>query len=180
MPATSRLSPSEVQRIEALIGAGGSNARIAREVGRSKQSIARVRAGSVKRGVTTSGPKFNVRVTREEYEAFRMIAVGADLTVSMAIRRLMRQAAGLLDMQTGEIDELAAARRELAAVGRNLNTLTKFAASGRMSWNAKDAAVVARTAKRVDVLAETFVLFVAAGRRKSMVLTEAFASGASQ
>jgi predicted DNA-binding protein (UPF0251 family) len=169
MPSSPALSRAEIEAINAQIVAGLSNAEIARQTGRSKQTIARVRAGAVRRAVTTHGKTINVRVTEDEFQAIRTVADREGLTVSASLRRLVRQATDRLDVHGDELVELAEARRELAAVGRNLNNLTKFAASGRLKWNARDGATLENVAARVDHLSEAIVHLVNAARRKAPI-----------
>lgn len=169
MSASARLNPAEVEMVTAHIRAGLMNAEIARLTGRSKQSIARIRAGTIRRAVTTHGRTINVRVTEDEHQAIKAVAEREGLTVSASLRRLVRQATDRLDVHGDELVELAEARRELAAVGRNLNGMAKFAASGRLKWNARDAATLAAVAARVDQLSEAIVQLVNAARRKAPI-----------
>lgn len=161
-----RLTASEITLIRQRLSAGLGDAAIAHELGRSKQSVARVRQGQLRRGVTTNGMKLNVRVTADEHAAFSAVVEAAGLSRSMALRQLIRQAGQLVDLQAGELAALAEARRELTAVGTNLNQLARLGASGRLSWNAGDAALVRRVALRVDRLAETLVQVLNGARRK--------------
>lgn len=87
-----RLSSAEIALIRERLTAGVSNSVIAWEIRRSKQSVARVRFGQTRRGVTTTGMKLNVRITSEEHAAFLAITQTAGLSRSMAVRQLILQA----------------------------------------------------------------------------------------
>jgi len=103
-----------------------------------------------------------VRLALEERAALQMAAEAHGLTVSEAIRHLVRQASGLLALRSDEQAALAAARRELSSVGTNLNQLARLGAGGRLKWNPGDSALLRKVLGRVDDLAEKVVGLVAA------------------
>ena len=70
-------------------------------------------------------------------------------------------AVGLAGGFTFEIEAIAAARRDLAAVGNNLNQLARLGAVGRLHWKAGDAALVRKVAARVDDLVDEVVGLIA-------------------
>ena len=107
-------------------------------------------------------------MTREEYDAFRALVEREGLTPSDGMRRLIRLAVGALDLRREEIEALAASRRELVAVGRNLNQLTQLGQSGRLTWGARDGATLARVEARVAELAEALTRFVNVARRRTL------------
>lgn len=168
MPRKSRLTNKEIFEIDRLVAEGMTDGEIAGQVGRSRQAVSRVRRQKHSPHTTTRGEVLNVRVTREEYEAFRALVAREGLTASDGMRRLMRLAVGALELRAEEIEALGEARRELTAVGRNLNQLTQLAQSGRLRWNARDGATLARLETRVGDLAEALTRFVNVARRRTL------------
>ena len=168
MPRSSRLTPNEIARILRLVADGASDGDIADRLGRSRQAVSKVRRQGHAPDTTTRGEVLHVRVTREEAAAFRALMEQQGLTPSDGLRRLMRLAVGALDVRSAEIEALAASRRELTAVGRNLNQLTQLAQSGRLSWGARDGATLARLEARVADLAEALTRFVNVARRRTL------------
>lgn len=168
MPQRPRLSVKEIAEINRLVGDGLKDAEIARRVGRSRQAVSRVRHQKVSANTTTQGEVIRTRVTKEEYQAFKALVEREGLTPSDGVRRLMRLAIGALDLRTEEIEALAQARREVVAVGRNLNQMTQLANSGRLKWNARDGKTVAQLDERVSDLAEALTTFVTVARRRTL------------
>jgi Na+/phosphate symporter len=80
----------------------------------------------------------------------------------------MRLAVGALDLRVEEIEALAQSRRELVAVGRNLNQMTQLANSGRLKWNARDGKTVAQLDARVGDLTEALTTFINVARRRTL------------
>ena len=77
----------------------------------------------------------NVRVRKEEREAFQEFAASLGQTPSRVLRRLVREAiTGGGDYFTDEMVGLRAVSREVAAVGNNLNQLAR--AANRGEWPA--------------------------------------------
>jgi hypothetical protein len=54
----------------------------------------------------------------------------------------------------------------LSAVGNNLNQIARLGAVGRLTWNARDAALVRKVGARVDDLVEEVVHLLSALRAK--------------
>lgn len=168
MPRSSRLTAREITEIHRLVAEGVNDGEIAERVGRSRQAVSKVRRQKLSPNTTTRGEVINVRVTREEYEAFRALVEREGLTASDGMRRLMRLAVGALELRAEEIEALGEARRELTAVGRNLNQLAQLGQSGRLKWNARDGATLVRVEARVADLAEALTRFVNVARRRTL------------
>lgn len=175
MPKAKRLTAGEFAGIKRLITEGWSDREIAAKTGRSRQSVNKLRHQESPRNVTTHGRTITVRLTAEEYEGYRDFVKGRGLTVSDGVRRLIRLALGALDLQREEVEAIAAARRELAAVGRNLNQLTKLAQAGRLRWNRGDAALVKRVGDRTLDLTEAVSTLATVAHRRTLVDAAAIA-----
>jgi hypothetical protein len=119
----SRLNSSEIAAIEARLVAGESVAAIAASIGRSRQTLSRIKGGLDRGQARRLSVKLNIRVTEGEHAAFQALAEARGLTVSEAARHLVRQASDLLAIQSEELLAIAAARQDLAAVGNNLNQI---------------------------------------------------------
>lgn len=161
----SRFSDAERTAAEARLAAGESVAQVALALGRSRQSLARIKAAMDRRTMGRLDVTLTVRLAVEEREALQTAAEAHGLTVSEAMRHLVRQASGLLALRSDEQEALAAARRELSAVGTNLNQLARLGAGGKLKWNPGDSALLRKVLGRVDDLAEQVVGFVAAAGR---------------
>lgn len=157
-----RLSPAEVAAIQARFAAGESVAAVAASLGRSRQSLARIKGAMDRHQAGRLEVKLNIRITQGERAAFQAVAKANGLTVSEAIRHLVKQASGLLALQADELGAIGAARRELAAVGNNLNQLARLGASGKLGWKSGDTAVLRRVGTRVDEISEAIVRLLAA------------------
>lgn len=169
MPKTRRLSDKERLKIQALISDGESDAAIARKVGRHRSTVTKIRHGKPKRSVTTSGKTVHARLSDEEHQAFKEMMEVRDLNMSDGVRRLIRHSLGVLDLQVEEIEALAALRKELNAIGVNLNQLVTLAQSGRLAWNARDGKLVQNLDMKVDEAVNQLVAFVSAGRQRAFV-----------
>lgn len=164
-----RLSKEEIAAIETRLASGDSVASVAASMGRSRQSLARIKGAMDRRTSLRLDVKLNIRVTEGERAAFHAVAEASGLTVSEAVRHLVKQANGLLALQADELAGIAAARRELAAVGSNLNQLARLGAAGKLKWNPGDSALVRKLAGRVDDLSEAIVVLLAAvGTHKAL------------
>ncbi|OZA13241.1 MAG: hypothetical protein B7Y02_06315 [Rhodobacterales bacterium 17-64-5] len=168
-----RLSRDEIDFAEARLKAGESVAAVARTMGRSRQSLSRLK-GTIDRGQAQRlEVNLITRVTENERAAFQAITRSKGLTVSEALRHLVKQANGHLALQADELAAIAAARRELSAIGSNLNQLARLGAIGKLSWNPSDAALVRKVASRVDDLSEGLVLlFAALGSHQAVTAEE--------
>jgi len=157
-----QISATEVAAIQARFAAGESVAAVAASLGRSRQSLARIKGAMDRHQARRLDVKLNIRMTEGERAAFQTVADAHGLTVSEAIRHLVKQASGLLALQADELAVLSASRRELAAVGNNLNQLARLGASGKLGWKPGDASLLRRVAARVDEVSEGIVLLLAA------------------
>ena len=122
----SRLSDDDRDRIRARFAAGETVGTVARALGRNRQTVSRVKEDLERQDGTRLAVKLNFRVTEAEHAHLLAAIRSSDLTVSEAIRHLVRQATSLLALQSPEIEAIAAARRDLAAVGNNLNQLARW------------------------------------------------------
>jgi antitoxin component of RelBE/YafQ-DinJ toxin-antitoxin module len=156
-----RLAAAEVAAVQARFAAGESVAAVAASLGRSRQSLARIKGAMDRHQARRLDTKLNIRVTEGERAAFQTVAEAHGLTVSEAIRHLVKQASSLLALQADELAAISAARRELAAVGNNLNQLARLGASGRLGWKSGDAALLRRVRTQVDEVSEAIVLLLA-------------------
>jgi transposase-like protein len=157
----SRLSDDDRARIRARLAAGENVGAVARDLGRHRQTVSRVKEDLERQDGTRLAVKLNFRVTEAEHAHLLAAIRSSDLTVSEAIRHLVRQATSLLALQSPEIEAITAARRDLAAVGNNLNQLARLGAVGRLHWKAGDAALVRKVAARVDDLVDEVVGLIA-------------------
>lgn len=170
----SRLTSAETTAITARLLAGESVAAVARSMGRSRQALSRIKGSLDRKEVRRLSVKLNIRITEDEHAAFQAVAEASGLTVSEAVRHLVRQASDRLAIQADELDAIAAARRELSAVGNNLNQIARLAAVGRLTWSARDAALVRKVGARVDDLVEEVVHLLSALRAKQGLGDHAF------
>lgn len=109
------------------------------------------------------------RLTREEHAAFKEKVAALDLTISDGLRRLVRHSLGVLDMREAEIDALAELRRELNAIGKNLNQMVTLAQAGRLKWSHRDARLVEQLDLKVDEVVSQMIAFVVASRQRTFV-----------
>lgn len=169
-----RLSADEIAFAEARLAAGESVAAVSAAMGRSRQSLSRIKGAMDQSQSRRLDVKLNLRLTEAERSAFQTVAEANGLTVSEAARHLVRQASGLLALQAKELAGISAARRELSAVGSNLNQLARLGASGKLVWKSGDSALIRKVAARVDDLSEGLVtLFTALGSHRALKLAEA-------
>ncbi len=112
----SRLSDDDRARIRAHLAAGENVEAVARALGRHRQTVSRVKEDLERQDGTRLAVKLNFRVTEAEHAHFLAAIRSTDLTVSEAIRHLVRQATSLLALQSPEMEAIAAARRDLAAL----------------------------------------------------------------
>ena len=175
----SRLSYTERTAAQARLAAGESVAQVAAALGRSRQSLARIKAAMDRRTTGRLDVTLTVRLSLEERAALQAAAEAHGLTVSEAMRHLVRQASGLLALRSDEQEALAAARRELSSVGTNLNQLARLGASGRLKWNPGDSDLLRKVLGRVDELAEHVVGLVAAAGRPEGLGTESVPAGST-
>ena len=112
----SRLSDDDRTRIRARLAAGEHVGAVARALGRHRQTVSRVKEDLERQDGTRLAVKLNFRVTEAEHAHLLAAIRSTDLTVSEAIRHLVRQATSLLALQSPEIEAIVAARRDLAAI----------------------------------------------------------------
>ena len=175
-----RLSAAEVAAIQGRIAAGESVAAVAASLGRSRQSLARIKGAMDRHQAGRLEVKLNIRITQGERAAFQAVAKAHHLTVSEAVRHLVKQASGLLALRSDEIAVIGAARRELAAVGNNLNQLARLGASDKLGWKSGDTAVLRRVGTRVDEVSEAIVRLLAAhDSHRALLANQAIASFSS-
>ena len=165
---TPRLSDDDIAEIRKRIAAGESLRSISRTLGRHRSSVARIKAIARQEEARPLSVKLNFRLSAEEHAAFLTVAEANRLTVSEAIRHLVRQAGGRLALQAEEIEAIGGARRDLAAVGNNLNQLARLGAAGRLNWKPGDHALVRRALAHVDALVEDVVALVAEARGRAV------------
>lgn len=169
MSKKARITPKERQRIAALIAEGKSDGDIAKMVDRHRSTVAKIRVGAQPRNVTSGGKMVRARVSDEEFHAFQKLTRTLDISSSEGARRLIRIALGLLDLPPDQIETLNLIRRELNAIGVNINQMTVLARSGRLKWNARDTALMVKLDERLDDLASQLVAVVGAANRKTFV-----------
>ena len=166
-----RLSKDEIAFAEARMKSGESVASVARAMGRSRQSLSRLKGTLDRDQAQRLDVNVITRMTEGERAAFQMIARSKGLTVSEALRHLVKQANGHLALQADELAGVAAARRALSAIGSNLNQLARLGAIGKLNWNPGDAELVRKVARRVDDLSEGLVvLFAALGSHQAVTV----------
>lgn len=169
MSKKSRITPKERQRIVALIAEGKSDSEIAQLVGRHRSTVVKIRVGAQPRNVTSGGKMIRARVSDEEFHAFQKLIRTHDISASEGARRLIRIALDLLDLPPEHIDTLNLIRRELNAIGVNINQMTVLARTGRLKWNSRDAALMGKLDERLDDLTSELVAVVGAANRKTFV-----------
>src|SRR3989338_11594496 len=113
----SRLSDADRARIRARLAAGENVGAVARALGLHRQTVSKVKEDLGRQDGTRLAVKLNFRVTEVEHAHLLAAIRSTDLTVSEAIRHLVRQATSLLALQSPEIEAIAAARRGLPAGG---------------------------------------------------------------
>ena len=163
----SRLSDDDRDQSRTRLAAGETVGTVARALGRHRQAVSRVKDGLDHQDGTRLAVKLNFRVTEAEHAHLLAAIRSTDLTVSEAIRHLVRQATSLLALKSPEIEAIAAARRDLAAVGNNLNQLARLGAVGRLHWKSGDAALVRKVAARVGDLVDEVVGLIAEAQGRS-------------
>tara|TARA_B100000378_G_scaffold223803_1_gene187397 strand:+ start:103 stop:627 length:525 start_codon:yes stop_codon:yes gene_type:complete len=163
------LSVTERAEIAKLISEGLGDAEIGKRIGRHRSTITKFRLQRAARNVTTEGKSVNFRLSSEEHRAFKEAMEAKNLTISEGGRRLVRASLGLIDLDREEINALHLLRKELNAIGININQLTTLAQSGRLNWNAGDSRKMDLLDRKIDVTVNQIVALVTAGRNKAFV-----------
>ncbi|MEQ8924139.1 MAG: helix-turn-helix domain-containing protein [Marinovum algicola] len=164
-----RLSSTDRQDILRLATEGLSNAEIAGRVGCSPRSVARIRARRAAVDRTTRGRILQVRVSAQEAEAFEALVAEAGLTTSGMLRHMIRVSAGVVAFRRDEVEVLRASSNQLNALARNLVQVLKLARAGKLTWNKRDAALVARLVNRTEEVARAVQGLRSASLRGSFV-----------
>ncbi len=76
---------------------------MARSMGRSRQALSRIKGSLDRKEVRRLSVKLNIRITEDEHAAFQAVAEANGLTVSEAVRHLVRQASDRLAIQADEM-----------------------------------------------------------------------------
>ena len=168
MPKRSRITETEKVEILRYLSEGKTPSEIGKIVGRDRTTISKIRDGKGGKNVTTGGKIIHIRVSDEEYAAFKSQIAARKLTASEAGRRLVRSALGVLDLSREEIGALHTLRKELNAIGINLNQMTQLGNSGRLKWNERDAKLMVKLDERVDDLVNDLVALCSVARKKTM------------
>ena len=117
----------EIEVIQELISEGMGDSAIAAQVGRHRTSVVKVRTGTAtQKRHNRRKASSRVRLTDEEYAAFKSEVDRLGISLSEGGRRLVRHSLGVLEIDVREIDALANVRRELNAIGGDLNQMLKF------------------------------------------------------
>lgn len=169
MPTRPKMTDEEIEVIQELISEGMGDSAIAAQVGRHRTSVVKVRTGTRRKSVTTGGKQLQVRLTDEEYAAFKSEVDRLGISLSEGGRRLVRHSLGVLEIDVREIDALANVRRELNAIGGDLNQMLKLARSGALEVGGEDESLLERLDLKVDDTVNQLIAFVGAGRRKTFV-----------
>lgn len=159
------LTKSEQQEILRLSTEKLSHAVIAQRIGCSRQTVGRTieRASAPRKDAKDHSVR--VRLTAKEAAALRQMAEAEDLSPSEMLRRLIRRAAGVPELSSGELRDMKQSVNQLNAAARNLVQLLQLARSGRLKWNKRDAALVAQLADHIEIVAEDMQVFQSAAAR---------------
>lgn len=169
MPTRSKMTDEEIEEIQSLIAEGLSDSGIAARVGRHRTSVAKIRIGARAKSVTTGGKQLQIRLSDEEYDAFKGEIDRRGVSLSEAGRRLVRHSLGVLDVEDAEIDALSDLRKALNVIGGDLNKMVGLAKSGAFKCSDADRLVMERLDLKVDDVVNHLIAFVGAGRRKTFV-----------
>jgi len=122
---------------------------------------------------TTPRPRkteaLRVRITDEERSGLQQLASSIDTTPSKVLRRLLREALnGAPEYFADGLEELRAAHRELAAVGRNLNQLARAANAGQVVSSSEIASELTAVREEVRRVEEVYRAAVERIRRRGV------------
>ncbi|UWU26018.1 plasmid mobilization relaxosome protein MobC (plasmid) [Rhizobium sp. CB3060] len=116
----------------------------------------------------------HVRMSETEFLAFEAFCADVNLTVSEALRRLVRQAAGLGPAFDGDLKEIVLAHaEELRRVGVNLNQIARALNGGREPRFEALLDGVVRLARVVGAQASDIKDMCEAGRAKAQLQVNA-------
>ena len=166
MPSRPKITAAERDEAKRLKASGLSIGAIAKRLGRHRTSVARALARGASRNTTSGGKRLQVLLSDEEFEAFRARACRHGLTLSDAGRRLVRHSEDVLDWPKDRIAAVDMLRREVNAIGVNVNQMAQLAQSGRLVWNARDAATMARLSAKLDAVTEEMIRVVSIARTR--------------
>ena len=141
-PARPLLDAALRAQIVAALQTGEALAAIGRRLQLGRAVVRRVRDEAWPGDVTSTGMVLHVRVSRDEARAFAALCEAEAVTRSAKLRDLMRAATGFTVLDAATRGELEAARRELTAIGRNLNQIARAANSGRTVLRSAELAQV--------------------------------------
>ena len=160
------MTEAEHREAKRLSSAGLSVGEIARQMGRHRMSIARCLAQTTSRNTTSAGKRLQILLSDEEFAAFRARATAHGLTLSDAGRRLVRHSEDVLDWPKERIAAVDRLRREVNAIGVNVNQMAQLAQSGRLVWNARDSTTLARLEAKLDAVTEEMIRVVSIARTR--------------
>jgi transposase-like protein len=166
------LGSEQKQDILRLAAMGNSHAEIARQVGCSRPTVARVIGRGSAPDRTTMGKVIHVRMTPLEFAALERLALSESESVSGMLRRLVRRADGVVDYNAEELAVLGESSRALNALARNLVQIVKMGQGASITWNARDAKLVASLSERTQHLASAVQSLRLAGLRRAYTLIE--------
>lgn len=169
MPLAFRTPLSACLRAEivAALRRGESMAAIARDCGVGRALVRRLRQEVLPGDTTSAGVVIHVRVSREEARAFAALCAREGVTRSARLRDLMRAATGFTTLDAETLAEMQAARREIAAIGRNLNQIARAANSGRTVLRGRELALVEAMFGDIQRFLLGLNAVIAAARRRS-------------
>ena len=166
MPSRPKITAAERVEAQRLLASGLSVGEIARRLGRHRTSIARCLARTTSRNTTSGGKRLQILLSDDEFAAFRGRATAHGLTLSDAGRRLVRHSEDVLDWPKERIAAVDRLRREVNAIGVNVNQMAQLAQSGRLVWNARDSATMARLEAKLDAVIEEMIRVVSIARMR--------------
>lgn len=161
MPAHPRLTAVEKEDIRSLLAEGFTVAQIRKKTGRSKDAIGRLRTGDV----ALKEKYLNLRLTQDEFDAVHAAAQAQGLTASDYARRVLRGGVGQLAVSEEVTLAFEEARKQLSALGTNLNQLVTLGHQGKVKWNPGDSRMIESLQGSVRSLTGQVIKVVLAARR---------------
>lgn len=173
-----RLNFKAKQEILRLVSERVSDTEIARRMGCSRQTVARVRQRGVAEDTTTKGKIYQARVSRKEAEAFENLLKQEGTTASKMLRRMIRLSVGVVDFRQDEIAALSEASNQMNALARNVVPLLQLARSGKLKWNRRDAELMNALMDRTETVARELQTLKGAAMRGAFISADALGRGA--